>query len=119
MGTPVRISLFVTCLTDTLAPQTGQAVVKVLERLGHNVDFQREQTCCGQMHLNSGYRREAAELARRFVRIFGDAEIVVALSASCVVTVRDYYPSLVEGDPPGDPRQRINRLRLRSFRKQN
>ena len=95
----MRISLFVTCLTDTLAPQTGQAVVKVLERLGHEVEFRREQTCCGQMHLNTGYRREAAVLAKRFVRIFGDADLVVAPSASCVGTVRNFYPQLVEGDP--------------------
>lgn len=95
----MRISLFVTCLTDTLAPQTGQAVVKVLERLGHEVEFKRQQTCCGQMHLNTGYRPEAAALAKRFVRIFGDAELVVAPSASCVGTVRDLYPTLVEGDP--------------------
>ena len=95
----MRISLFVTCLTDTLAPQTGQAVVTVLERLGHEVEFRREQTCCGQMHLNSGYRREAAALAKRFVRIFGDADLVVAPSASCVGTVRTFYRQLVEGDP--------------------
>jgi L-lactate dehydrogenase complex protein LldE len=95
----LRISLFATCLTDTLAPQTGQAVVTVLERLGHEVEFRREQTCCGQMHLNTGYRREAAVLARRFVRIFGDADLVVGPSASCVGTVRNLYPQLVEGDP--------------------
>jgi len=94
----VRISLFVTCLTDTLAPETGQAVVRVLERLGHEVEFRREQTCCGQMHLNTGYRPEARELARRFVRVFGDAELIVAPSASCVGTVRDFYPALAEGD---------------------
>jgi len=95
----VRISLFVTCLTDTLAPETGRAVVQVLERLGHEVDFRREQTCCGQMHANTGYRSEALDLARRFVRVFGDADVVVAPSASCVGTVRELYPSLAEGEP--------------------
>ena len=94
----MRVALFVTCLTDTLVPETGIATVRLLERLGHQVDFPREQTCCGQMHLNTGYRREARELARRFVRVFGDAEVVVAPSASCVGTVRDYYPQLAEGD---------------------
>jgi L-lactate dehydrogenase complex protein LldE len=94
----VRITLFVTCLTDTLVPETGVAVVRLLERLGHQVDFPREQTCCGQMHLNTGYRRDARKLARRFVRIFRDAELVVAPSASCVATVRDHYPALAEGD---------------------
>ena len=55
----MRIGLFVTCLTDTLFPDTGKAVVTVLERLGHQVDFPAGQTCCGQMHFNTGYRREA------------------------------------------------------------
>jgi L-lactate dehydrogenase complex protein LldE len=95
----VRITLFVTCLTDTLAPQTGIAVVRLLERLGHTVEFPRAQTCCGQMHLNTGYRRDARELARRFVRVFADADVVVAPSASCVGTVRDSYADLADGDP--------------------
>ncbi len=94
----VRISLFVTCLADTLAPESGQAVVRILERLGHDVEFRQAQTCCGQMHLNTGYRREARKLARRFVRVFEGAEVVVAPSASCVGTVRELYPALAEGD---------------------
>ena len=60
----MRIGLFVTCLTDTLFPGTGQAVVAVLERLGHQVDFPAAQTCCGQMHFNTGYRREAVPMVR-------------------------------------------------------
>ncbi|MDX6512648.1 MAG: L-lactate dehydrogenase complex protein LldE [Gaiellaceae bacterium] len=95
----MRVALFVTCLTDTLVPETGIATVRLLERLGHQVDFPQEQTCCGQMHLNTGYRPEARELARRFVRVFGDAEVIVAPSASCVGTVREFYPQLAEGDP--------------------
>ena len=95
---PVRVTLFVTCLTDTLVPETGIATVRVLERLGHEVVFPSAQTCCGQMHLNTGYRVEAKALARRFVRVFADADVVVAPSASCVGTVRDYYSSLAEGD---------------------
>lgn len=94
----MRLSLFVTCLTDTLAPETGVAVVRLLERLGHDVEFRGAQTCCGQMHLNTGYRDEARRLARRFVRVFADAELIVAPSASCVGTVRDAYPLLAEGD---------------------
>jgi L-lactate dehydrogenase complex protein LldE len=95
----VRVALFVTCLADTLAPEAGIATVRLLERLGHEVEFRREQTCCGQMHLNTGYRREARELAVRFVRVFADADVVVAPSASCVGTVRELYPALVEGEP--------------------
>jgi L-lactate dehydrogenase complex protein LldE len=94
----VRVALFVTCLTDTLAPETGIAVVRLLERLGHQVDFPSAQTCCGQIHANTGYQDEARGLARRFVRVFADAEVVVAPSASCVGTVRELYPRLAEGD---------------------
>jgi L-lactate dehydrogenase complex protein LldE len=94
----MRVALFVTCLTDTLVPETGIATVRLLERLGHTVEFPRAQTCCGQMHLNTGYHDEARSLARRFVRVFGGAEVVVAPSASCVGTVREYYPRLAEGD---------------------
>jgi L-lactate dehydrogenase complex protein LldE len=94
----MRITLFVTCLTDTLFPETGAAVVRLLERLGHEIDFPRAQTCCGQMHLNTGYWTEARELAHRFATVFDDAEVVVAPSASCVGTIRDFYPQLAEGD---------------------
>jgi L-lactate dehydrogenase complex protein LldE len=92
----MRISLFITCVADTLFPRTGVAVVRLLERLGHEVDFPPEQTCCGQMHRNSGHPAEALGLARRFVRTFGDAEVIVAPSASCVAMVREHYASLAE-----------------------
>jgi L-lactate dehydrogenase complex protein LldE len=92
----LRASLFITCFNDTLFPQTGIAVVRLLERLGHQVDFPEEQTCCGQMHLNSGYPDEAVPLLRRFVRAFGEAEVVVSPSASCVGMVRDQYPKLAQ-----------------------
>jgi L-lactate dehydrogenase complex protein LldE len=92
----VRIALFVTCLHDTLFPATGRAVVELLERLGHTVEFPEEQTCCGQMHANTGYRDEALALARRFVRVFAGAEAIVSPSASCVAMVRDQYPRLAQ-----------------------
>lgn len=92
----MRIALFITCFNDTLFPQTGQAMVHLLERLGYEVDFPFAQTCCGQMHYNTGYQREAIPLARRFVEVFADAEVVVAPSASCVGMVRDLYPKVAE-----------------------
>jgi L-lactate dehydrogenase complex protein LldE len=98
----MRITLFVTCLADTLYPGTGRAVVDVLERLGHDVDFPLDQTCCGQMHANSGYAAEALALARRFVRVFGDAETIVSPSGSCVAMVRHHYAQLA--DDAGDAR---------------
>ncbi|MDA2814834.1 (Fe-S)-binding protein [Nocardiopsis sp. RSe5-2] len=92
----MRIALFVTCVNDTLYPGTGRAVVRLLERLGHEVVFPEEQTCCGQMHYNSGYRRDAQRLAVRFVRTFADADAVVAPSGSCAAMIRDNYPRLGE-----------------------
>jgi L-lactate dehydrogenase complex protein LldE len=84
----MQVALFVTCFNDTLFPQTGRAVVRVLERLGCEVQFPLEQTCCGQMHLNSGYAREGTALARRFARVFSSAEVVVTPSASCAGMLR-------------------------------
>jgi len=90
----MRIALFVTCLGDTLYPQTGRATVELLERLGHEVVFPAEQTCCGQMHANSGYRDEALELVERLEQIFGDYDAVVSPSSSCVGHVREHAPAL-------------------------
>lgn len=90
----LRIALFVTCLADTIYPETGRATVELLERLGHDVVFPSEQTCCGQMHANSGYRDEALSLARRFGKIFGAYDAVVSPSASCVGHVRELVPEL-------------------------
>jgi len=97
----MRIALFITCFNDTLFPDTGKAVVRLLERLGHQVDFPLEQTCCGQMHFNTGYQREALPLVRRFVEVFSGYEVIVSPSASCVGMVRELYPRLAEisGDP--------------------
>ena len=87
----MQIALFITCLGDTLFPEAGRATVQVLERLGHEVVFPGQQTCCGQMHLNSGYAGEAERLARRFGEIFGEFDVVVSPSSSCVGTVRETY----------------------------
>jgi L-lactate dehydrogenase complex protein LldE len=88
----MRVSLFITCFNDTLFPNTGKAVVRLLERLGHSVEFPMAQTCCGQMHYNTGYQREAIPLVRHFIEVFKDAEVVVCPSASCVGMVREMYP---------------------------
>jgi L-lactate dehydrogenase complex protein LldE len=90
----MRIALFVTCLNDTLFPKAGQAAVQVLERLGHSVTFPVEQTCCGQMHINSGYEHDVLPLVRRFVSAFAEGEVIVSPSASCAAAVREHYPRL-------------------------
>jgi L-lactate dehydrogenase complex protein LldE len=99
----MRIALFITCVADTLFPETGRSVVRVLERLGHQVVFPADQSCCGQMHVNSGYRDEALRLARRFVAIMGrddGVDAVVSPSSSCVGWVRRLLPQVAreEGD---------------------
>ncbi len=97
----MRISLFITCYNDTLFPETGKSVVRLLERLGHQVEFPMEQTCCGQMHYNTGYQQEAMPLMQRFVEIFKDAKVVCIPSSSCVAMIRDHYQKMAEtaGDP--------------------
>lgn len=95
----MRVALFVTCVNDLVFPRTGQAVVRILERLGHQVDFPAGQGCCGQMHANSGYRAEAMPLVRSFVDTFAGYETVVAPSGSCVAMVRESYPRLAAADP--------------------
>jgi len=107
----MRVALFITCFNDTLFPDTGKAVVRLLERLGHQVDFPLEQTCCGQMHFNTGYQREALPLARRFVEVFSGYEAIVSPSASCVGMVRELYPRLAEIS--GDSRLIANVTQLR------
>jgi L-lactate dehydrogenase complex protein LldE len=90
----VRIALFITCLTDTLYPETGQAIITVLERLGHQVAFPPGQACCGQMHFNTGYRREALPMVRGFAATFRGFDAVVTPSASCAAMVREYHPAV-------------------------
>ncbi|UPK76865.1 (Fe-S)-binding protein [Nocardioidaceae bacterium SCSIO 66511] len=97
----MRIGLMATCLVDVMFPAVGKAVVSVLERLGHTVVFPPEQTCCGQMHINTGYARQARPLVRHHVNVFGDCDLVVAPSGSCVGSVRHQHEQLA--DDAGDP----------------
>ena len=76
----MRVALFITCFNDTLFPSTGRAVVTLLERLGCEVAFPEDQTCCGQMHVNSGYADDGLALAARFERVFEPFEAVVSPS---------------------------------------
>jgi L-lactate dehydrogenase complex protein LldE len=92
----MKVALFITCFNDTLFPGVGRAVVELLERLGCDVEFPLEQTCCGQMHVNSGYEHEAGGLLGRFGRVFGGYEAVVSPSASCVAHVRERIPSVAD-----------------------
>jgi L-lactate dehydrogenase complex protein LldE len=97
----MRIALFVTCLADTLFPDVGQATTVLLERLGHQVCFPQAQTCCGQMHVNTGYQREALPLIRRYVETFEPYDVIVAPSGSCVGSIRHQHAMVArrQGDP--------------------
>jgi L-lactate dehydrogenase complex protein LldE len=90
----MEVALFITCVNDTLFPQTGRATVELLERLGCTVRFPLEQTCCGQIHANSGYGHQALPLVRRFVKAFSEYEAVVCPSGSCAAMVHEHYERL-------------------------
>jgi L-lactate dehydrogenase complex protein LldE len=72
-------------------PAVGTATVRLLERLGHQVEFRQAQTCCGQMHANTGYLRDALPLVRRYVQVFEDCEVIVAPSGSCAGSIRHQH----------------------------
>jgi L-lactate dehydrogenase complex protein LldE len=97
----MRIALFVTCLADTLFPDVGKSTTVLLERLGHQVEFPQAQTCCGQMHVNTGYQREALPLIRRYVDTFEPYDVIVAPSGSCVGSIRHQHAMVARrlGDP--------------------
>lgn len=111
----MRIALFITCFNDTLFPETGKAVVQILERLGHQVEFPLEQTCCGQMHFNTGYQREVIPLARRFVDAFAPYDAIVTPSASCAGMVREYYRRVAELADDAELADRVTTLTPRVF----
>ena len=104
-----KVSLFIPCFIDQLAPQVGLDVVRVLRRIGYEIDFPAAQTCCGQPAFNVGYWDEARPLAERFLRVFGDAEIVVCPSGSCTTMVRNFYPELLAGSPLLEPAEQLGK----------
>jgi len=95
----MKVSLFVTCLTDLFAPQVGMSVVEVLEHFGCSVDFPEAQTCCGQPQFNNGYPAEARTLAQRMINVFENSQFVVTPSGSCCSMIREHYPVLFADDP--------------------
>jgi L-lactate dehydrogenase complex protein LldE len=111
----MQISLFITCYNDTLFPDTGKAVVALLERLGHTVDFRDAQTCCGQMHYNTGYQKEALPLLRHFLKVFQGAEVICVPSSSCVAMMRDHYPKMAAAAADPDLVAAVNQLLPRVF----
>jgi L-lactate dehydrogenase complex protein LldE len=107
----VRLALFITCYNDALFPEVGRASVRLLRRLGHEVEFPAGQTCCGQMHFNTGYQDETIPLVERFTEVFAGYDAVVTPSGSCAAMVRMHHPLVGElaahGDPGSDLPQRV------------
>ena len=99
MSQSKRVAFFVTCLVDQVLPEVGVAAVQLLRRAGYEVDFPEEQTCCGQPFLNSGFRQQATDLAKRTIDIFEEYEAVVLPSGSCTAAVVTDYPHLMEEWP--------------------
>jgi L-lactate dehydrogenase complex protein LldE len=100
----LKVSLMVTCLGDALFPEVGVATVRLLRRLGVEVDFPVAQTCCGQPHFNSGYHDDARDLARHTIRAFANGQTVVTPSGSCAAMLKLEYPHLFPDDPAWHPR---------------
>ena len=110
------VQLFITCLTDSFFPQTGQAVVDILHRLNIHVDFAREQTCCGQPQFNAGLRKDARAIAKHTIKVFEKAKgDIVTPSGSCAHHFRHNYLELFEGDSVWYPRAKALSERVFEF----
>jgi len=99
----VRIALFVTCLADTLYPQAGKATVRLLERLGHRIVFPAAQTCCGQMHVNTGYQT------------FSGFDAIVVPSGSCTASIRHQHAMVARRLGDDDLAERADQVAARTF----
>lgn len=95
----MKVSLFITCLSDALYPRVGEAMVRILARYGVQVHFPEAQTCCGQPAFNSGYWEEARTSALTLIHAFADSDYVISPSGSCTGMIHHYYPKLFENDP--------------------
>jgi L-lactate dehydrogenase complex protein LldE len=95
----MKITLFIPCFIDQFFPQVGVSVVKILEKLGHTVDFPEEQTCCGQPAFNSGLWDQARSVADHALTVFRQAEVIVTPSGSCGAMMKLHYPELFHDTP--------------------
>jgi L-lactate dehydrogenase complex protein LldE len=115
----MRISLMTTCLVDVMAPDVARATVMLLERLGHEVVFDRRQTCCGQMHTNSGYYTEAAPIVRSFVDTFEPSlesvDAIVMPSGSCAGCVRDQHALVARHEGDAELEERASAVAAKTY----
>lgn len=97
-GAEMKVSLFITCLSDALYPRVGEAMVRLLAKYGVSLQFPTVQTCCGQPAFNSGYWKDARESAKTILDAFEDCDFVISPSGSCTGMIH-HYPKLFEDDP--------------------
>jgi L-lactate dehydrogenase complex protein LldE len=90
----MTVQIFIPCFIDQLYPQTAFNMVKLLKKAGCNVEYNAEQTCCGQPAFNAGFRNESKEVCSKFINDFRGADYIVAPSASCVGFIRNYYSGM-------------------------
>jgi L-lactate dehydrogenase complex protein LldE len=105
----LTVALFIPCFVDQLSPQVGMDMAHVLRRIGCDLNFPVEQTCCGQPAFNTGYWKDARPLAEHFVRVFRAADAIVCPSGSCTTMVRNFYPELLASSPLHDEAVQIGR----------
>lgn len=106
--TKPAVTLFIPCLVDQVYPEMGLDMVKILKKFGYTAEYLPEQTCCGQPAFNAGYRDEARKVAANFIRVFKEADIIVAPSGSCTAMVRKYYPDLFKDTDLEDDAKRLS-----------
>lgn len=124
-GFVTTVQLFVTCLVDSFHPQTGEAIVSILHRLGIDVDFPRDQTCCGQPNFNAGLRKEARKIAEHTIKVLerphGSLQTcevlpdIIIPSGSCAHMIKHGYPELFQDDPVWLPRAKALGKRIYEF----
>ena len=95
----MTVTIFIPCFMDATAPQSGMAMVQVLERLGHQVHFAQNAVCCGQPPFNSGYWDHARDIARPILKTLAKAEAIVIPSGSCGAMLKKFYLELFHGHP--------------------
>ncbi len=94
----MKIGLFIPCFIDQIFPEVGVATVKILKKFGLELDYPIEQTCCGQPAFNTGYWKEAKDMAKSFIKIFSKFDYIVSPSGSCVTMVKNFYPEILQGE---------------------
>jgi len=108
----MKVSLFITCLSDAIYPRVGEAMLRLLAKYGVRLDFPTVQTCCGQPAFNSGYWDAARESAKTILQAFEDSDFVISPSGSCTGMIH-HYPKLFENDPA--MRRKAEELKAKSY----